>query len=67
MWQTCPKGVETDADSVGRYVHEQFCEDLRFSRARLWYEHEPDSIVENGNVKILWDFTTPCDHMIEGR
>ena len=29
-------------DSVGRYVHWQFCEKLGFNRARLWYEHEPE-------------------------
>ena len=29
-------------DSVGRYVHWEFCEKLGFNRARLWYEHEPE-------------------------
>ena len=28
-------------NSVGRYVHWQFCEKLGFNRSRLWYEHEP--------------------------
>ena len=32
-------------DNVGRYVHWQFCEKLGFDRARLWYEHEPKSII----------------------
>ena len=54
-------------DSVRRYVHWQFCEKLRFNRARLWYEHEPKSVVENENFKILWDFTIQCDHMTEAR
>ena len=36
-------------DSIGKYVHWQFCEKLGFSRARLWYEHEPGSIAENKN------------------
>ena len=53
--------------SVGRYVHWQFCEKLGFTRARLWYEHEPESVVENENFKILWDFTIQCDQMIEAR
>ena len=53
--------------SVGKYVHWQFCEKLEFNRARLWYEHEPESVVENENFKILWDFTIQCDHMIEVR
>ena len=43
------------------------CEKLRFNRARLWYEHEPEGVVENKNFKILWDFTIRCDHMIEAR
>ena len=54
-------------DSAGRYVHWQFCEKLGFNRARLWYEHEPESVVENESFKILWDFTIQCDHMIEAR
>ena len=35
--------------------------------ARLWYEHEPESVIENENFKILWDFTIQCDHMIDTR
>ena len=42
------------------------CENLGFNRA-LWYEHEPESVVENEMFKILWDFTIQCDHMIETR
>ena len=34
-------------DSVGRYVHWQICEKLGFNRTRLWYEHEPESVVGN--------------------
>ena len=54
-------------DSVGRYVHWQFCEKLGFNRARLWYEHKPESVIENANFKILWDFIIQCDHMIEAK
>ena len=28
------------------------------------YEQEPESVVENKNFKILWDFIIQCDHMI---
>ena len=44
-------------DNVGRYVHWQFSEKIGFNRARLWYGHETESIVEN----------IQCDHMIEAR
>ena len=54
-------------DSVGRYVHWQFCEKLRFNRAKLWYEPESESVVGNENFKILWNVTIQCDHMIEAR
>ena len=40
---------------------------LGFNRAKIWYEHEPESLVENENFKILWNFTIQCDHMIEVR
>lgn len=33
--------------------------------ARLWYEDEPEIVVENKTFKILWYFTIQCDHMIE--
>ena len=49
--ETCPKGVERH-DSVGSYVHWQFCEKLAFNRARIWCEHEPEKVVENKNFKI---------------
>ena len=52
-------------DSVGRYVHWQFCDKLGFNRARLWYEHQPGTVVQNKNYKILLDFTIQCDHLIE--
>ena len=52
-------------NSVGRYMHWQFCEKLGFNRARLWYEYEPENVVQNKNFKILWDFTIQCDHMID--
>ena len=54
-------------DSVGRYVHWQFYENLRFNRARFWHEHGTESVVEDENFKILLDFTIQCDHMIEDR
>ena len=32
-----------------------------------WYEHEPDSVNENGEVKLLWDVNIQCDHVIEAK
>ena len=61
------KECKRSHDSVGSYVHWQFCEKLGFNRARLWYEHESKSVAENENFKILWDFTIQCDHIIQAR
>ena len=67
----CGKLVQKDYkrrnDSVGRYVHWQCWEKLGLNRDRLWYEHEPESVVQNENFKIRWDFTIHCDYMIEAR
>ena len=32
-----------------------------------WYEHAPDSVSENDEVKLLWDVNIECDHVIEAR
>ena len=32
-----------------------------------WYEHEPESVLENEDYKILWDFSIQTDHVIEAR
>ena len=32
-----------------------------------WYEHEPESVLENEDYKILWDFSIQTDHIIEAR
>ena len=31
----------------------------------IWYEPEPESGLENEDYKILWDFSTQTDHVIE--
>ena len=36
-----------------------------FEREKKWYEHEPQSVLENEEAKILWDFTIQCDHLIQ--
>ena len=29
------------------------------------YEHEPESVLENEDYKIFWDFSIQTDHVIE--
>ena len=30
-------------------------------------EHRLDGVIENESVKILWDMTIQCDHLVEAR
>ena len=30
-----------------------------------WYEHEPESVSENEDYKILWDVSIQTDHVIQ--
>ena len=38
-----------------------------FEAGDKWYEHEPESGLENEDYKILWDFSIQTDHVIEAR
>ena len=31
------------------------------------YEHEPETVLENEDYKILWDFSIQTDHVIEAQ
>ena len=52
-------------DNVARIVHWELCEKFSLDRAERWYEHQPEGVVENDEVKLLWDFKIQCDRDIE--
>ena len=54
-------------DSVAQIIHWELCGMYGFEREKKWYEHEPQSVLENEEAKILWDFTIQCDHLIQSR
>ena len=43
------------------------CEKYHLEKKDKWYEHAPDSVRENDEVKLLWDVNIQCDHVIEAR
>ena len=43
------------------------CGKFGLERANKWYEHEAAGVVENEEVKILWDFMIQCDRMVKHR
>ena len=42
------------------------CEKCHLEKKDKWYEHAPDSVSENDEVKLL-DVNIQCDHVIEAR
>ena len=36
-----------------------------FKAGDKWYEHEPKSVLENEDYKILWNFSIQTEHVIE--
>ena len=54
-------------DNVIKAVHWKLCEKCHLEKKDKWYEHGPDSVSENNEVKLLWDVNTRCDHVIEAR
>ena len=45
----------------------QLCKKNELHHELKWYEHEPDSVMENDKCKILLDFTIQTDHIIQAR
>ena len=52
-------------DDLGKIVH--FSKFSNFEGGDKWYEHEPESVVENEDYKILWDLSIQTDHNIEAQ
>ena len=54
-------------DNLGKIVHWKLARKCDFEAGHNWYEHEPQSVIENEDYKILWYFSIPTDHVIEAR
>ena len=54
-------------DNLGKIVHWKFARKCNFETGVKWYEHEPKSVLENEDYKILLDFSIYNDHVIEAR
>ena len=54
-------------DNLGKIVHRKFARKCNFEAGDEWYQHEPESVLENEDYKILWDFSIQTDHVIEAR
>ena len=50
---------------MGKIVHWKLATKCNFEAGDKWYEHEPESGLENQDKKILWDFSIRTGHVIE--
>ena len=48
-------------DNLGKIVHWKLARKCNFEAGDRWYEHEPESVLENEDYKILWDFGIQTD------
>ena len=49
------------------WEHWKLARKYNFEAGDKSYEQEPESVFENEDYKILWDFSIQTDHVIEAR
>ena len=54
-------------DWVGKKIHWEACLKYGFDVKSKWYEHEPETTMDNDVSTILWDFNIQTDHVIQAR
>ena len=54
-------------NAVASYIHWQLSKKENLPCSSSWYDHEPHKVVENENIKVLYDFTIRTDKKIEHR
>ena len=52
-------------DRVARIIHWDLCKKWKLEHADKWYDHEPSTVIENEEVKVLWDMKIQTDAKIE--
>ena len=52
---------------MGKLIYWKLARKCNFEAGDKWYEHEPESVLENGDYKILWDSGIQTDRVIEAR
>ena len=54
-------------NNLGKIVHWKLARKCNFESGDIWYEYKPESVLENEDYKILWDFSIQTDHVREVR
>ena len=65
---SCKKIAQTDYkiqhNTVVKMIHWNICKNYHITTTNNWWEHIVDKVVENENVKILWDFRIQTDKIL---
>ena len=54
-------------ENVAKKVHKDLCKKNKLDCMEKWYEHVPEGVVENEEMKLLCDVNIQCDNVIEAR
>ena len=54
-------------DSVAKALHWKLSKTHQFPCSDKWYDHVPEMVCENNEVKLLWDCDIQTDHVIQAR
>ena len=54
-------------DTVGKLVHWKFCEKHNLEKKEKRYEHCPEGVVKDDDVRLIWDINIQCDNVMEAR
>ena len=54
-------------DNDARVVHWDLLGKCGFSRVDKWFEHQPETVLENNDYKLLWYYNIQTDHQISAR
>ena len=52
-------------DNLGKIVRWKLARKCNFEAGEKWYELDPESVLENEDYEIFWDFCIQTDHVIE--
>ena len=53
--------------TVARIIHWKLCEKFNLEKSEKWYLHNPQTVTENVNHKVMWDMKIQFDNVTEER
>ena len=52
-------------DKVAQAIHWNLCKTFKLQCKGTWYDHSPEAVMENDQVKLLWDFRIQTDRHLD--